>query len=146
MYAETQYSSVVVAAHTTLGSRRPTLWRDAAVIAGDHPLIGVGPGGFEMNSPLAKAEEDARFVPNFVLELAAETGIFGALLFIAAIGWVFVRLATGSARPAAAAAGIAALTAFGIQTSMDYVLHFPVVPAAAFLVIGASVDRKGHRS
>jgi O-antigen ligase len=84
---------------------RQELWKGALRMAGDHPLLGVGPGRFGVesrryvrNSPLAI---DNPVVHNTYLQVLAETGIIGLVLFLAFVGTTW-RLLTRARRRAIA--------------------------------------------
>lgn len=74
------------------GTGRVDLWSIAKEVALDHPLAGVGSGNFRFVEPLYSAESIAlpnvelivdrpRVVHNTFLEILAELGVTGALLF-----------------------------------------------------------------
>jgi hypothetical protein len=92
----------VAAASEDEGSGRTEIWTVAWRIAEDHPIRGVGPANFGIESPryvrrpgaLGRAEllaETPVVVHNVYLQLWAETGIIGLSLFA---GFVGVCLAT----------------------------------------------------
>jgi hypothetical protein len=129
-------SSTIVRA---LGER-PVLWADALEIAGEHALVGVGPGRFAEVSPTARADRDLRWAHHEYLQQAVETGLPGAALLVASFAWGFGRLwLRPSAAALLAAAGLAALA---VQASIDYVLHFPVILVVAGALVG-SASRAG---
>ncbi len=90
------------------GSGRSDLWRAAARLAVNSPVAGVGLGNFPNREaalaldigPVLDARalaEDRRVVHNTYLQLWAETGIVGLILFLAILGacvWCFLRAAT----------------------------------------------------
>lgn len=126
-----------------LTERRVVLWRDAVDLIEAHPLRGVGPGRFREESPTAKSDIDALWAHNEFLQLGAETGVPGLALTIAAFGWAFALL--WSAGDARAAIGAAALAAFGVHATLDYIGHFPAVVVSVAAVVGAAAA-KPHRS
>jgi O-antigen ligase len=64
----------------TQGEDRITLWHEAWHVAGDHPVFGLGTGGFGSLSDLYN------YPHNIVLEVAAELGVVGVIL-LGAIVW-----------------------------------------------------------
>ncbi len=118
------------------GTGRSTLWTVASRMWMAHPFTGVGVGNFIANSPayiqrpgqLTYIEfiiTNQKVVHNMFLELLAETGVVGALLYLATAGaclrsaWKAARLfeRAGSGEMAAIAYGVligalAMLTAF----------------------------------
>lgn len=93
---------------TSLTSGRAPIWRAAAQIAADHPLLGVGPGNYML--AMIDGGYAERFLPryaqrvpgvvdpgatlgteqahNLLLHVAAETGIAGALCLLAFWVWL----------------------------------------------------------
>jgi O-antigen ligase len=147
----------------TLSGRRIALWHDALVLMAEHPIIGVGPGRFRVESPTARADPDARWAHNGFLQQGAETGVPGLVLLLGIFLWGLARL-QGSRAPAVAANGGgprlvagaalgggprlvagAAVAALGIHACVDYVLHFPVLPIAAAAILGSAVPRAHRR-
>ena len=134
--ASTQPAVVRVADHL-LSERRSVLWHDALVIARDHPVSGVGPGGFAHTSPTALADADARWAHSAWLQQLADQGVVGLVLFGGAIGtgwWALAR----RRRDAVAVAGSWALGGLLVQASIDYVLDFVAVPVVVALLAGAA--------
>lgn len=126
----------------SLTEARLDLWRDAIDIVSDHPILGVGWGGFATTSPIARSDEDRRFAHNEFLQVGAEAGILGALLVVLIFTWGFIRIFVAPSPDAMAWLGAIALAAVGVSASVDYVLRFPAVGlAAALLVGGAQVGR-----
>jgi hypothetical protein len=118
-------------------TRRLALWRDAYEIIRDHPVTGVGPDRFDEVSPAARQDSDARWAHNGFLQLGAETGLVGATLLVSLFVWGFVRLVFAPGSPPLVAMGAAALAALGMLASVDYILHFPLVPMSAAALVGA---------
>jgi O-antigen ligase len=115
---------------------RAHLWADGYRIFADNALIGVGPGGFQEKTALA-SDEDARWVHNEFLQIAAETGLPGLFLLLGLLAWSFWSLA----RPPTDASVVAALaiTAFSMNTATDYLLHIPIFPAMVAALAGSSM-------
>jgi O-antigen ligase len=78
------------------GSGRSELWRLAGAMAADHPIIGVGYGGFQSHAPayarrvgplrfLAVTVEHPKVVHNTFLQVLAEDGLVGLALFLGVI-------------------------------------------------------------
>jgi O-antigen ligase len=122
----------------TISTRRPELWHDALVLIGEHPLTGVGPGRWADESPAARADADADQAHNAFLQQGAETGVVGMALLLLVVLWAFVSLASNTAGGAYAALGVAALTAFGLHASIDYIFDFPAVVLTTAALVGAA--------
>lgn len=125
--------------------RRTSLWHDAMVMIREHPLLGVGPGRFREESPTVRADNDEVRAHNGFLQVGAETGAPGAVLLLALMLWGFLCLWERAERERLAALAAAALTTLGMHASLDYVLHFPLIAAAAALVLGSATSRTAPR-
>lgn len=122
-----------------LTERRVMLWHDAVAIIRAHPVSGVGPGRFQLVSPIALADRDARWAHNEFLQQGAEQGVIGLLLLVLLFLWGLARLAVSHRPDVTTAFAAAAIAALGIHASVDYVLHFPAIPIAAAALVGAGV-------
>lgn len=122
------------------GERRPALWRDAAALIHRSPLLGVGPGRFAEESPVARSDPDARRAHHGFLQQGAESGVPGMGLLLALFAWALaagVRRGSGGLGAIAAAA----VAALGVHATVDYVLHVPAVALAAAALAGTAAGR-----
>ncbi|MDX1621627.1 MAG: O-antigen ligase family protein [Nitriliruptorales bacterium] len=122
----------------TLSERRVQLWADAVALMIDHPATGVGPGNFAEMSPTAIAHPDTAPVHSEFLQLGAETGLLGFVLGLLVAIAAILRWRRPGADAVVAATLVAGLA---LHASMDYVLHFAVVPLVAAAVTGAESAR-----
>lgn len=123
---------------STLSERRAALWNEALVMMRENPIAGVGVGGFQVLSPTARLDRDARWAHNSFLQQGAETGLMGLILLLLLFVWGFVSLWAPRTPDALGILGAVALAALGIHASVDYVLHFPPVPLTAAILVGAA--------
>ncbi|MGH2806372.1 MAG: O-antigen ligase family protein, partial [Actinomycetota bacterium] len=130
-------------AEESLSTRRLVLWRDASDLIGRHPLTGVGPRRFGVESPIALADSDTTETHNEFLQQGAETGVVGLALMILLFGWTFVRIVRTPGAPSAIAGAAVAMLA--IHSTVDYILHFPIVPIVAAALVGASPNMRKTR-
>lgn len=124
--------------------RRAILWEEAYRFLSTNPLVGIGPGRFDEESPTARADEDARWAHNEFLQVGAEAGVPGLILLT---GIFFVALAIqGSAAPTnrSAALAAAAVGALGLGACVDYLLHFAALPITAAALAGAGAANIEH--
>ena len=117
-------------------SGRMSIWHAAAGMIADHPLNGVGVRGFRDAYPqyaaaddfwLAHGQQGALHAHQIVLEVLAETGAIGLLLWLmgAALAWRAWRWALPAARRRAVVPGLAlAVTAFPLNTSLAFYSTF----------------------
>ena len=61
---------------------RLAMWRAAVDSIGEHPLIGVGLGNYSLAVKPSAAYRDPIYAHNLFLDIAAETGIINALMFL----------------------------------------------------------------
>lgn len=113
-------------------SGRGQIWSAAVCMVGEHPINGVGARGFRQAYPdcdpnpaqtAAWGEGPALHAHQLVLEVLAETGVLGLLLWLAgaALAWRAWRYATPSARGRAQPAALAlAVTVFPLNTHLAF--------------------------
>lgn len=121
---------------------RAAVWADSYRLIRDHPVLGVGPGGFGENSPTAAEERDLRWAHNEFLQQGAETGLIGFALLAGLVAWLFWRL--WNAGTAAAAVAALAVSSLVIHACAEYLFHFPLLPAITAALAG-SVSSPAHR-
>jgi len=124
-----------------LSARRTALWRDAMEIIAADPVFGAGPGMFAETSPIAVGDADARWAHSAYLQVGAETGVVGAVLLGLLLLWVFGALYRSRQDVRLIVVGTAAVTAFAVHASIDYVAHFPALVIVAALLAGLASGR-----
>ncbi len=129
----------------SVGERRALLWRDAVDIVREHPVVGAGPGSFRELSRTAIDDRDAVWAHHGFLQVGAETGVPGFVLLVALFVWGFARLWAGPP-DAITSLGAASLAALGVHASIDYVMHFPAIPLAAAVLVGAATAARRRRA
>ncbi|HLD29379.1 MAG TPA: O-antigen ligase family protein, partial [bacterium] len=126
---------------------RLLIWRDTLRMALHHPF-GVGPGEFRLHFP-GFAQEDLqrvypldKFIVNFAhneyLEILAEQGLPGLLLFFS---FIFYGLVKGTASPFIKAGLLTAL----FQAFFSVEFRFTVVGAFFFLLFGLGMEDRVFR-
>lgn len=132
-----------------LTANRVQLWGDAARLAGEHPVLGTGPGRFAELSPTAQQALGADGKPHSaVLQQAAEQGLVGVALLGAAFGWLLYVLLRSPRSTAVALTAGAALTALAVLASVGNALSFTPGDggggAAGRAGVGQAADRGGR--
>jgi len=128
---------------TSFGSERPDFWRVALDAFQEHPVAGIGARGFGTEYRLeGRSDEHPERAHSLPLDLLAETGIVGLLLF--ALG--LVPLLVHAVRVRAQPWGVAALGASSywlVHAAGDWLWTVPAAGIPLFLVLGiaASGDR-----
>ena len=117
---------VVVSA---LSEERLALWSEAWDLLGDHPVLGIGPGRFSLESPTA-ADPDLAWAHSALLQTGAELGWVGVGCFLLVVAWALVALGRDAVL----------LGALLLPASVDYVLHFGGVLLVSSLVLGAALS------
>jgi O-antigen ligase len=140
LHASGSATAVVRSAERVVSARRVDLWRDAWILLRRHPVTGVGQQRFATESPTARADPDARWAHEEFLQVGAESGVIAAVVLVALFGWAFWRLAPTETSSVVRALGVVSVAAVGLHATIDYVLHFPAVPAAAAALLGAAVS------
>lgn len=118
----------------SLSWARQSLWRDALALWRENPIVGGGPGSFHEFSEISRSEEHLYAVHSSILQVAAELGGVGVLLFLAVlISGTFVAAQGGRAQRAI---GVAAWCALAVHSMIDHLYEFPLVCLLAGVVIG----------
>lgn len=144
-HSSDQPESLTQIVEASFTERRAALWGDALAIIEDHPISGVGSGRFDVVSPVARSDRDARWAHQGFLQQGAETGVLGGVLLVAIFLWMFVRLMSYEDPGRAVALGAAAVTALGIHVSVDYLLHFGALPILTAAIAGAALVHDARR-
>lgn len=127
-----------------------------------HPAMGVGPGGFKYQYMPYRLQLQDRYPPSWVsgwpmnfgevhndhLQVAAETGVIGLGLFLAAIGVLLRKGRSLHSDPSAKFSSVLAV-ALATATTLVCVLQFPLQLAAPrlmllFLAAGTEIGRLPH--
>ncbi|MFH2203751.1 MAG: O-antigen ligase family protein [Elusimicrobiota bacterium] len=128
---------------------RPAMWAAAADIAREHPLFGEGPGLFERgflrrNIPSPEGHRPTRFglrsrhAHSEPLQMAAETGWPGMILFLLAFAATFLR---GRAKPdAARLAARAVVISLFTAALYDNIFALPALQWIFFSALAAGTE------
>lgn len=127
---------------SSLDERRAALWHEALVMVREYPATGVGLGGFQVLSPTARLDRDARWAHNTFLQQGAETGLLGLILLTLLFLWGFASLGLTGKQEMVSVVGAVVAAALGIHACVDYILHFPAVPITAAALVGAACSRR----
>ena len=127
------------------GGNRYDYWRVAVDVWEDHPVEGIGAGGWVVPWFAERATaEDVRQPHSLPLETLAELGVIGVLLlglFVGGVGWAAVAGARRAAHRRQDApllvAGTGLVAAWLVHTSVDWMHLLPGVTGMA--IIGAAV-------
>jgi hypothetical protein len=127
----------------SIGSNRGQYWTVALREATDHPLAGVGAGGFRVSWLRERhIDETVRDAHSLYLETAAELGLVGLLLLGA-----FMAGVAGSARialrddPALVAGPVAALAALALHAGIDWDWEMPATTLPAITLAAMLLAR-----
>ncbi len=130
------------------GSHRYDYWRVALDTFADHPVRGIGSGGYGVAWLAARPQpERIRDAHSLPVETLAELGLVGLLLLLTVAGGIALcaRLVQAS-DPALAAGPIAALVAFSLHASIDWDWELPTVALTALVLAGMLAARAWERS
>ncbi|MEV6162723.1 O-antigen ligase family protein [Streptomyces sp. NPDC052052] len=135
--------SLMVSLEGPLTTNRVLLWQDALKLAGDHPVLGIGPGRFAELSPTVEQTVHSDGRPHSApLQLAAEQGVVGVVLLGAAFGWLMYVLWRSPRATAVVLTAGAALTALAVLAAVGNALSFTPVTAGAGLLAGLASARQ----
>lgn len=131
------------------GGNRYDLWRIALRQAADHPVRGVGAGGYASTYYLERRspDDDVRQPHSLELQVLAELGLIGMLALLAFLGAVL--WAGARPRPGAIAgrdrfvrvAAVGGFTAWLAHTSVDWLHNLPGVTGMALVGAGLLLAR-----
>jgi hypothetical protein len=122
-------------------SNRYAYWRVAARAFADHPLRGLGSGGFQVVwLERRNVADDALDAHSLYLETAAELGVVGLALLAMFLGGAAAAARRAYRTDRALTAGwIAAGAAWALHTGIDWDWEMPALSLVALLLIGALV-------
>jgi O-antigen ligase len=131
----------------TVDSNRYRYWEEAGSTFAEHPLIGIGSGGFQVEWLKVYERFDASGdAHSLYLETAAELGVVGVailLVFLGGVGASVLRLYRIDPR---AGAGIAAgLAAWAFHAGLDWDWEMPAVTMPALLLAAAAIAWSDRR-
>lgn len=129
----------------SVGSNRYAYWKVAVRTFADHPVEGVGAGGWAVDWLRHRdIDETVRQPHSLELQTLSELGIVGLALLLtafAAVFWAARRIQ--QADPAVVAGIAAALAVWGLHASIDWDWQLPAVTLVAVLLAGALLARAG---
>jgi O-antigen ligase len=117
---------------------RGDYWRAAIQITKEHPWLGTGPGTFFVPySKIKKPQsEPARLTHNDYLEQASDSGIPGAILYLAfisaSIAWTWRKVGNDWRRFAL----WLGVLGFALHSTMEFSLYIPALAWSAFAMLG----------
>jgi len=125
----------------SVSSNRYEYWRVGLASFTDHPLGGLGAGGFRVRWLQERSiPEGVRDVHSLELEAAAELGLVGLAALLALLAGAITAAVAALRRARAAAAGpCAAALAWLLHASIDWDWQLPAVALPALVLCGALV-------
>ncbi len=132
-------------------SERIELWHAGWEMTRDHPIFGVGPGNYQALLPVYRSGMDPLAAHSSYVQMAAESGILGLMLYLALFGGTILALSPLASQAAAGnrmapvarllQASLVAYLAGGVFNSRhDFVLAYVIV-GWALAVVAASRRR-----
>lgn len=117
---------------------RLDMWDKAREVIMDHPIIGVGIGNYPLEIKPAANYREPIYAHNAYLDIAAETGIFNALIFIGILFAAIRSFLKKSGENIIFSAGAASLVIFSIHSLVETAIYSPVVLTLLLLIISFS--------
>ncbi|MFJ5720423.1 O-antigen ligase family protein [Streptomyces sp. NPDC093149] len=125
-----------------LTAHRVQLWQDASELAGEHPVLGIGPGRFAELSPTVEQTVHSDGKPHSApLQQAAEQGVTGVVLLGSSFGWLLYVLWRSPRSTAVVLTAGTTLTALAVLASVGNALSLTPVTAGAGLLAGLASAR-----
>jgi O-Antigen ligase len=125
----------------SIDSNRYHYWEQAGRTFADHPIVGIGSGGFQVDwLKIYKRRDASGDAHSLYLETAAELGVVGVallLLFLGGVGASLIRLYRVD--PGAGTGLAAGLAAWGFHAGLDWDWEMPAVTMPALLLAAAAV-------
>jgi putative inorganic carbon (HCO3(-)) transporter len=127
--------------------QRYGVWQSAAAMVWDHPLFGVGGGGFEVAFPQHRVAgiDETRYAHNSYLQLVAEYGLW----VVVPLALFLVDLIRRLRRPGSGDTGrifiAAGCGAFLIHNLVDFSLYLPAAAVPFILMLGMLYRRTPDR-
>lgn len=125
---------------TSVGARFD-YWSAAVKLTKERPLLGHGPGAFGQGYSRLKSPESepTRLTHNDYLEQACDSGLPGAILFLAWIGgsmfWVW-RKGMGASASGLTQAVAIGLIGWALQSFVEFSLYIPAIAWTAMMLLG----------
>jgi hypothetical protein len=125
----------------TVDSNRYRYWDEAGSTFAEHPLIGIGSGGFQVEWLKVYERFDASGdAHSLYLETAAELGIVGVAILLAFLGGVGASVLRLYRIDARVGAGLAAgLATWAFHAGLDWDWEMPAVTLPALLLAAAAI-------
>jgi O-Antigen ligase len=125
-----------------IGSNRGDFWRVALNEGVEHPIMGGGPGSFEIAYQRHRRSTEEPKDPHSVeLLMFSELGLVGVVLFVVFLGGATASLLRGRRAGIGAATVVAGAGAAAAQwlthSSYDWLWYYPGVTAPAIYLLGA---------
>jgi O-antigen ligase len=119
-------------------SLRAGNWRAAVSMVLDHPLLGVGPGGFGTYYPryMQPGMNETRYAHNSWLQIAAAWGVWAAVPLFAALAVFLHRARRSVRRDPLGCVAVAGGVAFLVHNTIDFTFFLPGVAVPAALLMG----------
>ncbi|MFA7208673.1 MAG: O-antigen ligase family protein [Parcubacteria group bacterium] len=113
---------------------RLAMWHKAAEVIAENPLAGVGIGNYPLEVKPTAVYRDPIYAHNTYLDIAVETGVLNALVWIGILGATFRGFWEKSKKENLFFFGLASLVIFAAHSLVETAIYSPVV-LTLFLVI-----------
>ncbi len=130
----------------SLGSNRYDFYRVGLNVFRDHPIGGIGLDGFGVSYLRhGRSGEQPHYAHSLPISVLAETGLVGAVLFVAFLvaaiagGGHLMRRHRDRAAAGVAAGAMASFAVFLFGCAVDWLWQFPALGIIAFLALGVAL-------
>ncbi len=119
-------------------------WRKAAEVISNHPIFGVGIGNYPLEIKPAADYREPIYAHSTYLDIAAETGIANALIWLALLFLAFRNFVLKSKENILFLGAAAALIAFAAHSLVETSIYSPVILALFLIFISFASSKKEY--
>jgi O-antigen ligase len=113
-------------------------WQKAGAVILNHPLTGVGIGNYPLEVKPSADYREPIYAHNAYLDIAAETGVVNAIVFLGVLGAAFISFFKKRKESLLFLGGAASLVIFSVQSLVETAIYSPVVLTLLLIIIGIS--------
>jgi O-antigen ligase len=130
--------------NTREGSNQGRLetWKQAIEVIERHPVMGVGIGNYPLEIKPSAGYREPIYAHNTYFDIAAETGILNALVWLALLVWAIVSFIKKSKKNIVNLALASSLVMFSVHSLVETAIYSPVVLTLLAVILGLSDEDK----
>jgi O-antigen ligase len=130
--------------HEGSNKGRIETWEKAAEVIENNPWLGVGIGNYPLAIKPAASYRDPIYAHNSYLDVAAETGILNALIWIGILISACINFLRKARNNLIYLAGAVSVVIFSVHSLVETPIYSPVVLSAFLIIISGSHMENRH--